>query len=126
MKKNGSWESKLDPFGDFTIIFEAANNNIKILNYPVRYYARKSGAPNISRWIDGIKLLNRGKKNKAMSKFLFSMELNPTLVENYIALSDMSYDRGDMDKTMQYLDKGFSINPTNQNLIFRKSKYARE
>ncbi len=75
---------------------------------------------------DGIKLLNRGKKNKAMSKFLFSMELNPSLVENYIALSDMSYDRGDMDKTMQYLDKGFSINPTNQNLIFRKSKYARE
>ena len=57
MKNNGSWESKLDPFGDFTIIFEAANNNIKILNYPVRYYARKSGAPNISRWIDGLKLL---------------------------------------------------------------------
>ena len=49
--KNGSWESKSDPFGDFTIIFEAANNNIKILNYPVRYYARRSGAPNISRWI---------------------------------------------------------------------------
>ncbi len=57
MKKNGSWESKSDPFGDFTIIFEAANNNIKILNYPVRYYARKSGAPNISRWVDGLKLL---------------------------------------------------------------------
>ena len=57
MKNNGSWESKLDPFGDFTIILEAANNNIKILNYPVRYYARKSGAPNISRWIDGMKLL---------------------------------------------------------------------
>ena len=57
MKKNGSWESKSDPFGDFTIIFEAAKNNIKILNYPVRYYARKSGAPNISRWIDGLKLL---------------------------------------------------------------------
>ena len=57
MKQNGSWESKSDPFGDFTIIFEAANNNIKILNYPVRYYARQSEAPNISRWIDGIKLL---------------------------------------------------------------------
>tara|TARA_B100000073_G_C23741117_1_gene573732 strand:+ start:129 stop:1229 length:1101 start_codon:yes stop_codon:yes gene_type:complete len=57
MKKNGSWDSRLDPFGDFTIIFEAANNNIKILNYPVRYYARKSGSPNISRWIDGLKLL---------------------------------------------------------------------
>ena len=57
MKKNGSWDSMSDPFGDFTIIFEAANNNIKILNYPVRYYARKSGSPNISRWIDGLKLL---------------------------------------------------------------------
>ena len=57
MKNNGSWDSKSDPFGDFTIIFEAANNNIKILNYPVRYYARKSGSPNISRWIDGLKLL---------------------------------------------------------------------
>ena len=57
MKDNGSWESKSDPFGDFTIIFEAAKNDIKILNYPVRYYARKSGAPNISRWIDGLKLL---------------------------------------------------------------------
>ena len=57
MKKNGSWDSKSDPFGDFTIIFEAANNNIKILNYPVRYSARKSGAPNISRWIDGLRLL---------------------------------------------------------------------
>ncbi len=57
MKSNGSWDSKLDPFGDFTIIFEAAKNNIKILNYPVKYYARKSGSPNISRWIDGLKLL---------------------------------------------------------------------
>ena len=57
MKNNGSWESKVDPFGDFTIIFEAAKNDIRILNYPVRYYARKSGAPNISRWIDGVKLL---------------------------------------------------------------------
>ena len=57
MKKNGSWDSKADPFGDFTIIFEAAKNNIKILNYPVRYYARKSGTPNISRWIDGLKLI---------------------------------------------------------------------
>jgi len=75
---------------------------------------------------DGIKLLKRGKKNKAMSKFLFSMELNPNLIENYIALSDMSYERGDMEKTMEYLDKGFKLNNSNQNLIFRKSKYARE
>ena len=39
MKQNGSW-IKSDPFGDFTIIFEAAKNNIKILNYPVRYYVK--------------------------------------------------------------------------------------
>ena len=38
-------------------ILEILTNNIKILNYPVRYYSRKSGAPNISRWIDGLKLL---------------------------------------------------------------------
>ena len=29
MKKNGSWESKSDPFGDFTIIFDAAKNILK-------------------------------------------------------------------------------------------------
>ena len=57
MKQNGSWESKSEPFGDFTIIFEAASNIIKILNYPVRYYDRKSAAPNIFRWIDRLKLL---------------------------------------------------------------------
>ena len=57
MKNNGSWYSKQDPFGDFTILFQASKNKNKILNYPVRYYARKAGAPNISRWIDGLKLL---------------------------------------------------------------------
>ena len=57
MKNNGSWYSKQDPFGDFTILFQASKNHNKILNYPVRYYARKAGSPNISRWIDGLKLL---------------------------------------------------------------------
>ena len=57
MKLNGSWDSKADPFGDFTLLFQAAKNNNKILNYPVSYYARKAGAPNISRWVDGLKLL---------------------------------------------------------------------
>ena len=54
---DGSWLSKRDPFGDFTLIFGASNQDYRILNYPVRYYARKSGAPNISRWTDGLKLL---------------------------------------------------------------------
>lgn len=51
MKANGSWDSKSDPFGDFTLLFQASQNNNKILNYPVSYYARKAGAPNISRCI---------------------------------------------------------------------------
>jgi len=54
---DGSWLSKRDPFGDFTLIFGASNQDYRILNYPVRYYARQSGAPNISRWTDGLKLL---------------------------------------------------------------------
>ena len=54
---DGSWLSARDPFGDFTLIFGASNQNYRILNYPVRYYARRSGAPNISRWTDGLKLL---------------------------------------------------------------------
>ena len=54
---DGSWLSKRDPFGDFTLIFGASNHSYRILNYPVRYYARLSGAPNIARWKDGVKLL---------------------------------------------------------------------
>ena len=54
---DGSWLSPRDPFGDFTLIFGASNQDYRILNYPVRYYARRSGAPNISRWTDGLKLL---------------------------------------------------------------------
>ena len=54
---DGSWLSARDPFGDFTLIFGASNQNYRILNYPVRYYARRSGVPNISRWTDGLKLL---------------------------------------------------------------------
>lgn len=54
---DGSWLSPRDPFGDFTLIFGASSQDYRILNYPVRYYARRSGAPNISRWTDGLKLL---------------------------------------------------------------------
>jgi len=54
---DGSWLSPRDPFGDFTLIFGGSNQDYRILNFPVRYYARRSGAPNISRWKDGAKLL---------------------------------------------------------------------
>jgi hypothetical protein len=54
---DGSWLSPRDPFGDFTLIFGASNQHYRVLNYPVRYYARRSGSPNISRWLDGFKLM---------------------------------------------------------------------
>ena len=54
---DGTWLSQRDPFGDFTLIFGASNHCYRILNFPVRYYARLSGAPNIARWTDGLKLL---------------------------------------------------------------------
>ena len=53
MKQNWSWDIKSDLLGDFKIILEAVYNNIKILNYPERYFAKKSGAPNIFRWMEG-------------------------------------------------------------------------
>lgn len=57
MMSNNILNSPKDPFGDFAIIFGASNLHYRILNYPVRYYARRSGAPNISRWKDSVKLL---------------------------------------------------------------------
>lgn len=74
---------------------------------------------------DGIKLLKRGKKNKAIAKFIFSISLNPNLVENYIALSDLSYERNNLSEAIEYLDQGFIVNGDNIDLVFRKSKYAR-
>jgi len=74
---------------------------------------------------DGVKLLNRGKKNKAIIKFMFSKSLDPNLIKNYIALSDLAFERNDLKEAMEYLDEGFKVNKTNIDLIFRKSKYAR-
>ena len=74
---------------------------------------------------DGVKLLKRGKKNKAISKFIFSISLNPNLVANYIQLSDLAFERNDLPEAIKYLDKGFKADNTNYELIVRKSKYAR-
>lgn len=52
------WErhGSLDPFGDFDLIFGAAEHNLKFLEIPVRYYARSYGEPQISRFADGFLL----------------------------------------------------------------------
>ena len=46
-----------DPFGDFDLIFGAVRLNLKFVEVPVRYHARKYGDTNISRFQHGWLLL---------------------------------------------------------------------
>jgi glycosyltransferase involved in cell wall biosynthesis len=46
-----------DPFGDFDLLFGAAHLNLKIMEVPIRYRARRYGETNISRWKHGLILL---------------------------------------------------------------------
>jgi glycosyltransferase involved in cell wall biosynthesis len=46
-----------DPFGDFDLLFGAARLNLKIMEVPIRYRARRYGETNISRWRHGLLLL---------------------------------------------------------------------
>ena len=48
---------KLDPFGDFFLIFSSLRLNLKMIEIPVRYKARKYGETQISRFRDGFKLI---------------------------------------------------------------------
>ena len=48
---------KLDPFGDFFFIFSSLRLNLKMIEIPVRYKARKYGETQISRFRDGFKLI---------------------------------------------------------------------
>jgi hypothetical protein len=45
-----------DPFGDFDLLFGAANLGLKIREVPVRYRERKYGTTNIDRWRHGVLL----------------------------------------------------------------------
>jgi hypothetical protein len=42
-----------DPFGDFDLLFGASRQNLKIVEVPIRYRARRYGETNISRWSHG-------------------------------------------------------------------------
>ena len=48
---------KLDPFGDFFLIFSSLRLNLKMLEIPIRYEARSYGETQISRFRDGYKLI---------------------------------------------------------------------
>ena len=54
---NRSYFGNFDPFGDFDLLFGAARLNLKILEVPIRYRARRYGETNISRWSHGWLLL---------------------------------------------------------------------
>ena len=55
--KNRAFLGKLDPFGDFDLLFGAARIGLKILDLPIRYGRRSYGTTNISRWRHGWLLL---------------------------------------------------------------------
>ena len=54
---NRDYFGEFDPFGDFDLIFGAAKLNLKIVEVPVRYAARRYGETQISRFADGWLLL---------------------------------------------------------------------
>jgi SAM-dependent methyltransferase len=54
---NRSYFGDFDPFGDFDLLLGASKLNLKIVELPVRYYAREYGEPQISRFRDGWLLL---------------------------------------------------------------------
>lgn len=55
--QNRAYFGDFDPFGDFDLLFGAARLNMKILEVPIRYRARRYGETNISRWKHGLLLL---------------------------------------------------------------------
>jgi SAM-dependent methyltransferase len=54
---NRAYFGDFDPFGDFDLLFGAAKLNLKIMEVPVRYRARRYGDTNIQRWRHGVLLL---------------------------------------------------------------------
>ncbi len=54
---NRSYFGDFDPFGDFDLIFGSAKMNLKLIEVPIRYRARKYGETNISRFKHGWLLL---------------------------------------------------------------------
>lgn len=54
---NRAYFGNFDPFGDFDLLFGAARLNLKIMEVPIRYRARRYGETNISRWKHGWLLL---------------------------------------------------------------------
>ncbi len=57
VKRNRNYFGEFDPFGDFDLIFGASKLNLKIVEVPIRYDARRYGTTQISRFRHGVLLL---------------------------------------------------------------------
>ena len=56
MKKDYLNYLKIDPFGDFALIFSAIKHNLKVIEVPIRYKEREYGSTNIRRFYHGLLL----------------------------------------------------------------------
>jgi hypothetical protein len=57
LKSGKAYFGEFDPFGDFDLIFGAAKLNLKAVEVPIRYTARRYGETQISRFRHGWLLL---------------------------------------------------------------------
>jgi hypothetical protein len=57
LASNRSYFGDFDPFGDFDLLFGAAKLNLRMIDLPIRYQARRYGQTNIQRWRHGWLLL---------------------------------------------------------------------
>jgi hypothetical protein len=59
-----------EPFGDFDLIFGAVNQNLRLVEIPVRYRSRTYGTTNISRFRHGLLLLKMSAVAARKLKFV--------------------------------------------------------
>jgi len=57
LKQGRSYFGEFDPFGDFDLIFGATKLNLRCVEVPIRYVARRYGETQISRFRHGILLI---------------------------------------------------------------------
>lgn len=55
--RNRDYFGEFDPFGDFDLLFGASKQNLKFIEIPVRYESRRYGETQISRFRNGLSLL---------------------------------------------------------------------
>ncbi|MCI0540396.1 MAG: bifunctional class I SAM-dependent methyltransferase/glycosyltransferase family 2 protein [Verrucomicrobiales bacterium] len=70
IEQSASEFGRIDPFGDFDLLFGAARLNLRIVDLPVRYRARQYGKSNIRRWKHGVRLVKVFAAGATRLKFI--------------------------------------------------------